>query len=201
MLLAFASVAPALLGIAAVTDESRHQHQSRLTGGVPFMNACDSAAPIPRRAAISVPIASRSDEARTFAAKGKTSVSSSAMWRRYSSTSWLSRSSYDPRLEETAGHCQPQLAQMVHFLVAPPGAFVILLQRIQLRQQRLQVQVIELAQSWEQALFFIGGVFGSRLAKIAQACRQRRLLLLVRGPPFAWVATVNGALRKRSMRR
>src|SRR5690348_6807815 len=55
---------------------------------------------------------------------------------------------------------------------------MILLERIHFRKQRLQVRATEPAQSWEQGLLFISGVFRSRLAKIAQTYRQSSLLLV-----------------------
>jgi len=67
---------------------------------------------------------------------------------------------------------------MVHLAVASLGAFVILLQRIYSCKEGLQIRTIKPGQSWEQALFFVGGVFGSRLTKIAQARRQSSLLLV-----------------------
>src|SRR6476646_9647300 len=70
---------------------------------------------------------------------------------------------------------------MVHLAVASLGAFVILLQRIYSCKEGLQIRTIKPGQSWEQALFFVGGVFGSRLTKIAQARRQSSLLLVGEG--------------------
>ena len=68
--------------------------------------------------------------------------------------------------------CKPHLAQVFHLAAAFLGAFVILLQRIDSRKERLQIGTIEPGKSREQALFFIGGVLGRRFSNITQARGQ-----------------------------